>query len=143
LKLIAFVGIPQSIIQIMYSYSLLTFFPPRYSACEQVAAVFKSVRQASSVWKAKCLNPCCNLNVTVTTFVVSSFLDNVTAVVLLAAQVMVPSLCISLSGKRKCSNCNKVGSAVASARSVTFLLYRGFQEESTILSENFPYGKLH
>jgi hypothetical protein len=56
---------------------------------------------------------------------------------------MVPSLCISLSGKRKCLNFNKVGSVVASARPVMFLLYRVFQEEYTILNENFPYVKLH
>jgi hypothetical protein len=93
----------------MYSYSSLTFFPPRYSACKQVAAVFKSVREASSVGKAKCLNPCCNRNVTATTFVMSSFLDNVTAVVLLAAQMMVPSVCVLVPGKRKCLNCNKLG----------------------------------
>ena len=89
----------------MYSYPSLTSFPPRYRACKQVAAVFKSVRQESSVWKA---NPCCNLNVIVTAFVMSSSLDNVTAV-LLAAQTMVLSLCVLLSGKRKCLNCNKVG----------------------------------
>ena len=93
----------------MYPYSSPTFFAPRYRACKQVAAVFKSVREASSVWKAKCLNPCCNLNVTVTTFVMSSFLDKVTAVVLLAAQRMVPSLCVLVSGKRKYLNCNKLG----------------------------------
>jgi len=93
----------------MYSCSSLTFFPPRYSACKQVAAVFKSVREASSVWKAKCLNPCYNLNITVTTFVVSSFLGSVFAVVLLAAQMMVPSLSVLVSGKRKCLNCDKLG----------------------------------
>ena len=74
-----------------------------------MAAVFKSVREASSVSEAKWLNPCCNRNVTVTTFLMSSFLDNVTAVVLFAAQMMVPSLCVLVSGKRKCLNCNKLG----------------------------------